>query len=159
MKIKIYEISDTNNNQKWYVLYDKKNDYENFIFNNGYDEIDLPAGYTLEKNAFGEPYICKNGFVYNIHKDDNGYFLYPAILTIAEAIEQNRQIYINPKVNIGNLIPLAEYAKLHNKELSVVRRKAERGGFKTARKIGRNWIIERDEPYVDNRYRKNKSSD
>lgn len=60
---------------------------------------------------------------------------------------------------MGQLISLVEYAKLHGKEESTVRRKAERGGFKTARKIGRNWIIERDEPYVDNRYRKNKSSD
>lgn len=50
-------------------------------------------------------------------------------------------------------ISLAEYARLHNKEESTVRQKALRGGFKTARKVGRNWIIDSDEPYSDNRLR------
>jgi hypothetical protein len=49
------------------------------------------------------------------------------------------------------LISLTEYAKIHGKEQSSVRQKAERGGFQTARKIGRNWVIDRDEPYTDNR--------
>lgn len=57
------------------------------------------------------------------------------------------------------LISLTEYAKMHGKNESSVRKKVLRGGFKTARKIGRNWVINRNEPYVDNRYRKNKSSD
>lgn len=52
---------------------------------------------------------------------------------------------------MSNLISLAEYAAIHGKEQSSVRQKAERGGFQTARKIGRNWCIDRDEPYIDNR--------
>lgn len=31
------------------------------------------------------------------------------------------------------------------------RQKVLRGGFKTARKIGRNWVIDKNEPYIDNR--------
>ena len=50
-----------------------------------------------------------------------------------------------------NLISIAEYAKLHDKEISSVRQKILRGGFKTARKIGRNWVINKNEPYIDNR--------
>lgn len=50
-----------------------------------------------------------------------------------------------------NLISLAEYAELHGKNPATVRQKVLRGGFKTARKIGRNWVINRDEPYIDNR--------
>lgn len=157
MKIKIYEISDTNNNQKWYVLYDKKDDYDHNIYNNGYEYVDLPEGYTLSENAFGEPYIFKNGFAYNIHKGDHGYMLYPASLTIAEAIASDRAIYINPHTKISNLISLAEYAKMHGKEESSVRKMALRGGFKTARKIGRNWVIDKNEPYIDRR--KKQSSD
>ncbi len=53
--------------------------------------------------------------------------------------------------SIENYISLAEYAKLHGKESSTVRQKALRGGFKTARKIGRNWVIDRNEPFVDGR--------
>lgn len=49
------------------------------------------------------------------------------------------------------LIPIAEYAKMHDKAHTTVRQKAARGGFKTAEKIGRNWIIDSDEPYPDNR--------
>ena len=52
---------------------------------------------------------------------------------------------------MDNLISLTEYAKLHGREISSVRRKALRGGFKTARKIGRNWVIDKNEPYIDNR--------
>lgn len=51
-----------------------------------------------------------------------------------------------------NLISLVEYAELHKKEQSSVRQKALRGGFKTAKKIGRNWVIDKNEPYTD--YRK-----
>jgi hypothetical protein len=35
-------------------------------------------------------------------------------------------------------------------------RKALRGGFKTARKIGRNWVIDKNEPYTDNRVKSGK---
>ena len=53
--------------------------------------------------------------------------------------------------DIEDYISLGEYAKLHGKESSTVRQKALRGGFKTARKIGRNWMIDRNEPYTDKR--------
>ena len=56
---------------------------------------------------------------------------------------------------MGKLISLAEYAALHGKAAKTVQQKAQRGGFKTAQKIGRNWVIDSDEPYIDNR-RKNK---
>ena len=49
------------------------------------------------------------------------------------------------------LVSLVEYAKAHNKTDSAARRMALRGGFKTAQKIGRNWIIDRDEPWPDKR--------
>lgn len=51
--------------------------------------------------------------------------------------------------NNVTLIPLAEYATMHGKAESSARRKAIRGGFKSAKKIGRNWVIDRDEPYTD----------
>lgn len=49
------------------------------------------------------------------------------------------------------LISIAEYAKMHGKATISVQQKARRGGFKTAKKIGRNWVIDSDEPYSDNR--------
>lgn len=49
------------------------------------------------------------------------------------------------------LISLSEYAEAHGKAFSTVRQMAQRGGFKTARKIGRNWVIEDSEPYPDHR--------
>ena len=48
-------------------------------------------------------------------------------------------------------ISLKDYAKKHNREISSVRQKAQRGGFKTARRAGRDWIIDENEPYTDNR--------
>ena len=49
------------------------------------------------------------------------------------------------------LITLKEYALRLGKDPVVARNKAGRGGFKTARKIGRDWFIEEDEPYIDGR--------
>ena len=54
------------------------------------------------------------------------------------------------------LISLAEYAKLHGKAAISVQQKARRGGFKTARKIGRNWVIDKNEPYIDGRVKSGK---
>ena len=53
----------------------------------------------------------------------------------------------------NDLISLAEYAELHGVTPDTIRQRANRGVFKTARKIGRNWVIDRNEPYIDNRKR------
>jgi hypothetical protein len=92
MKVKVWEI--TNGNSKWYLLYDKKDDYQNGIYNNGYEEVKLPDGYELAESQSGEPYIYKNEFAYKISKGKTGYMLYPAILSASEAHEQKRIIYI-----------------------------------------------------------------
>ena len=47
------------------------------------------------------------------------------------------------------LISLSDYARLHNVNPATARQKALRGGFKTARKIGRDWVIDKNEPYKD----------
>lgn len=52
---------------------------------------------------------------------------------------------------MGKLISLVEYAALHGKASISVQQKARRNGFRTARKIGRNWVIDAEEPYSDNR--------
>lgn len=49
------------------------------------------------------------------------------------------------------LISLAEYAQQHGKDAANLRRKCINGEFKTARKIGRNWVIDSEEEYVDRR--------
>jgi len=49
------------------------------------------------------------------------------------------------------MISITEYAERHGKTPVAVRKKAARGGFKTAQKIARNWIIDENEPYEDNR--------
>ena len=49
------------------------------------------------------------------------------------------------------LISLAEYAEKHGKFQESARKMAQRGGFETARKIGRNWVIDSEEPWPDRR--------
>lgn len=49
------------------------------------------------------------------------------------------------------MILLKEYSERHGKNHVVVLQKAERGGFKSAKKIGRQWFIDDREPYIDNR--------
>ena len=50
-----------------------------------------------------------------------------------------------------NLITLKEYAKMHKRNPGTVRQKALRGNFKTAVKVGRDWLIDKNEPYTDQR--------
>lgn len=45
------------------------------------------------------------------------------------------------------LVPLSEYARAHGKSPDTLRRFAESGTLKTARKIGRNWVVDGDEAY------------
>lgn len=51
------------------------------------------------------------------------------------------------------IISLVEYAKRNGKDPSSARCMAIRGSFKTARKIGRNWVIDEDEVWPDRRYK------
>jgi len=57
------------------------------------------------------------------------------------------------------IILLSEYAERHNKAQRTVIDMANRGSLKTARKIGRQWFIEEDEPYPDNRIKSGKYID
>lgn len=54
------------------------------------------------------------------------------------------------------LISLAEYAAKNGRAERSARQMAERGGFQTAQKIGRNWVIDEDEPYPDRRKKDSK---
>ena len=53
-------------------------------------------------------------------------------------------------------ISLAEYAEIHGIDPATARQRAIRGAFITARKIGRNWVIDRNEPLIDHRQKENK---
>jgi len=45
------------------------------------------------------------------------------------------------------LVSLSEYAKSHDKSPDTIRRLAESGKLVTAKKIGRNWVVDQDEKY------------
>ena len=57
------------------------------------------------------------------------------------------------------VISLKEYARRHGANPTSARLKAGRGGFKTAQKIGRDWVIDEDEPYEDRRMKNGKYVD
>lgn len=52
---------------------------------------------------------------------------------------------------VGAAIPLSEWAEAHDIDPATARQRATRGAFQTARKLGRNWIIDKDEPLIDHR--------
>lgn len=54
------------------------------------------------------------------------------------------------------LISLVEYAERHGKSPQTARQVAATGGFKTAQKIGRNWVIDSEEPWIDRRIKSGK---
>lgn len=54
-------------------------------------------------------------------------------------------------------ITLKEYAARNFRAHSSARHMAQRGSFKTAEKLGRDWFIDEDEPYPDHRRREQKN--
>lgn len=57
------------------------------------------------------------------------------------------------------LISIVEYAKAHGKHPSVVRYLCNKGKLETAQKIGRNWLIDDNEPYPSRAPQRLKASD
>ena len=49
------------------------------------------------------------------------------------------------------LIPLKEYARRLNKNPDNARHLAQRGSFASAQKLGRDWLVDEDEPWPDRR--------
>lgn len=54
------------------------------------------------------------------------------------------------------LISIGEYAQLHGVTHDAIKKRCQNGTFKTARKIGRYWVIDKNEPLVDNRIKTGK---
>ena len=54
-------------------------------------------------------------------------------------------------MSLEKWISLAEYAKLNGIKPATVRQRAIRGAYQTAQKLGRNWVIDKNEPHVDHR--------
>lgn len=52
---------------------------------------------------------------------------------------------------MSNLISLGEWAKSKGISPDTARQNALRGKYDTAKKIGRNWVIEKNEPNIDHR--------
>lgn len=58
------------------------------------------------------------------------------------------------------LIPLTKYAEAHGKTPGHANNVARRGGFTTAQKLGRDWVIDSDEPWpTDGRIKSGKYLD
>lgn len=49
------------------------------------------------------------------------------------------------------IISLADYARQNGKNPANARQLALRGSFQTAKKIGRDWLIDSEEPWPDRR--------
>lgn len=54
---------------------------------------------------------------------------------------------------MGRMISLTEYAERNGRSPVTVRQKAQRRMLKTAVKVGKMWMIDEDEPLIDNRCR------
>ncbi|PXY87344.1 hypothetical protein DKK68_06180 [Bifidobacterium asteroides] len=51
------------------------------------------------------------------------------------------------------MITIKEYAAMHGRAEVTARQMARRGGLRTARKQGRDWMVDSEEPYPDRRRR------
>ena len=54
-------------------------------------------------------------------------------------------------MEVNNYISLSEYAELHGVTADTIRQRVLRGRHTTAIKVGRNWIIDKNEPFTDKR--------
>ena len=56
-----------------------------------------------------------------------------------------------PLADAASLVSTTEYAAMHGRDPATVRQLLKRGSLHTAVRIGRNWFIDRNEPYPDRR--------
>lgn len=56
-------------------------------------------------------------------------------------------------MDLKDMIPIAEYAKMIGKATITVADKCRRGNLPGAMKIGRDWFVPKDAPYPDLRIR------
>ena len=68
--------------------------------------------------------------------------------------EQEAHSEVTIEMELGKEISLAEWARKHGIDESTARQKARRGGFKTAHKVGRDWLIRETEDNPDGRRKK-----
>ena len=59
-------------------------------------------------------------------------------------------------MDIGNMIPIAEYAEQLGKNPANIRQKCLRGTMPGAVKIGRDWFVPKDAVYTDSRVKSGK---
>lgn len=52
---------------------------------------------------------------------------------------------------MGKLITLPEYADKHGVSRITVWQRVKRGSYASAQKLGRDWLIDEDEPHIDHR--------
>jgi len=76
---------------------------------------------------------------------DNG------IKTVGYRDHQNRLAGVQYEPT--EFVPVAEYAKAHGVTPATMCQRIARGASASAKKIGNNWVIDRDEVYVDGRRR------
>ncbi len=69
--------------------------------------------------------------------------------------DQEAHAEVTIEAEEGREIPLVEWARRNGITPDSARQKALRGGFETARKSGRDWLINENEKYRDNRRKKN----
>ncbi len=70
-------------------------------------------------------------------------------------LDQEAHSEVTIEMEEGREISLTEWARRNGIDPSTARHKALKGGFKTARKVGRDWMINENEKKTDNRRRKN----
>lgn len=61
---------------------------------------------------------------------------------------ENEVIYDKMRIAMGSLIPLKEWAIMNGIAPDNARQRANRGTLKTAKKVGRDWVIDRNEEPV-----------
>ena len=104
-------------------------------------------GYIIDTDNLGRLYIHDTASQYSEDSDRN--LINGSTIKEAKAII-DREIMDRQNLPRGlGLITITEYAAMHGRDPASVRQKALRGGFKTAVKIGRDWLIDKDEPYED----------
>lgn len=83
---------------------------------------------------------------------------YPEIQITDDGVEFKNFKYcvFTAKEVVLQKIPLIEYARQNEIDPGNARRRASKGQYKTAEKIGRDWFIDPNEPHTDSRVKSGK---
>lgn len=82
-----------------------------------------------------------------------------SLFSLYDVIPNMKWLSYRTRSKYPQQVSVEQYARMHSVSTTTVRQRIYRGSYTTARKIGRDWVLDKDEPHLDHRTREERPVD